>query len=80
MNIFLLPGDYKPLRAQTMLVLFLSLSLVPGSELHTEQGLTKHFLKKESKKEIERERRKGKKERKKEEKDRFFERNLSFSF
>lgn len=67
----MLPGDYNPLRAQTMLVLFLSVSLVPGSELHTEQGLTKHLLKKESKKERERERRKerrkGKKERKKEE-------------
>ena len=63
MNIFLLPGDYKPLRAQTMLVLFLSMSLVPGSELHTEQGLTKHLLKKESKKERERkeERKEGKK-------------------
>lgn len=64
MNIFLVPGDYKPLRAQTMLVLFLSMSLVPGSELHTEQGLTKHLLKKESKKERERGRRKGKEERK----------------
>ena len=63
MNIFLLPGDYNPLRAQTMLVLFLSVSLVPGSELHTEQGLTKHLLKKESKKERERkeERKEGKK-------------------
>ena len=63
MNIFLLPGDYNPLRAQTMLVLFLSMSPVPGSELHTEQGLTKHLLKKESKKERERkeERKEGKK-------------------
>ena len=46
-----------------MLVLFLSMSLVPGSELHTKQALTKHLLKKESKEERERERRKGKKER-----------------
>lgn len=65
MNILLLPVDCKPLRAQTMLVLFLSMSLVPGSELHTKQALTKHLLKKESKEERERERKKGGKERRK---------------